>query len=100
MRVIEFMRYLYIVLLFLLCLPAAAQDKLPPQGKQKDSTQFRKRNPQQAQATDGSESITRIEEYKIISYSRDTTFLDTTLTIQKEYKYNFLRRDDFELMPF
>jgi len=99
-RVIEFMRYLYIVLLFLLCLPAAAQDKLPPPGKQKDSTQFRKRNLQQAQATDGSESITRIEEYKIISYSRDTTFLDTTLTIQKEYKYNFLRRDDFELMPF
>ncbi|SHJ95482.1 putative porin [Pseudozobellia thermophila] len=41
-----------------------------------------------------------IEDYKIISYARDTTFLDTTLTIQKEYKYNFLRRDDFELMPF
>ncbi|GGD73195.1 putative porin [Maribacter cobaltidurans] len=41
-----------------------------------------------------------IEDYKIISYSRDTTYLDTTLTIQKEYKYNYLRRDDFELMPF
>ncbi len=26
--------------------------------------------------------------------------MDTTLTIQKEYKYNYLRRDDFELMPF
>jgi hypothetical protein len=26
--------------------------------------------------------------------------LDTTLTIQKEYKYNYLRSDDFELMPF
>lgn len=100
MRVIEFMRYVYIVLLFLVCLPAAAQDKLPPPGKQKDSTQFRKRNLQPSQAKDESESITRIEEYKIISYSRDTTFLDTTLTIQKEYKYNFLRRDDFELMPF
>lgn len=40
-----------------------------------------------------------IKDYKIISFSRDTTFLDTTLTIQKEYKYNYLRRDDFELMP-
>ncbi|MFD2099581.1 putative porin [Flagellimonas iocasae] len=41
-----------------------------------------------------------IEDYKIVSYARDTTFLDTTLTIFKEYKYNYLRKDDFELMPF
>ncbi|MCM4167054.1 hypothetical protein KCTC52924_01912 [Arenibacter antarcticus] len=41
-----------------------------------------------------------IKDYKIINFQRDTTFLDTTISIQKEYKYNFLRRDDFELMPF
>ena len=41
-----------------------------------------------------------IEDYKIISFARDTTYLDTTLTIQKEYKYNYLREDDFELMSF
>ncbi len=41
-----------------------------------------------------------IRNYKIISHQRDTTYLDTTLTIQKEYKYNYLRSDDFELMPF
>lgn len=41
-----------------------------------------------------------IKDYKIISFQRDTMYLDTTLTIQKEYKYNYLRRDDFELMPF
>lgn len=41
-----------------------------------------------------------IRDYKIISYARDTTILDTTLTIQKEYKYNYIREDDFELMPF
>lgn len=41
-----------------------------------------------------------IKDYKIVSYARDTTFLDTTLTIQKEYKYNYIREDDFELMPF
>ena len=40
-----------------------------------------------------------IKDYQIITHQRDTTFLDTTLTIQKEYQYNFLRRDDFELMP-
>lgn len=41
-----------------------------------------------------------ITDYKIISYDRDTTYFDTTLTIQKEYKYNYLRKDDFELLPF
>ncbi|QLE01741.1 putative porin [Galbibacter sp. BG1] len=41
-----------------------------------------------------------IEDYKIISYARDTTHFDTTLTIFKEYKYNYLRKDNFELLPF
>ncbi|MFT4831446.1 MAG: hypothetical protein ACI815_001094 [Psychroserpens sp.] len=46
------------------------------------------------------EPVFTIKDYKIISYARDTTYLDTTISIQKEYKYNFLRKDDFELMPF
>ncbi|WP_349523030.1 putative porin [Muricauda sp. NFXS6] len=41
-----------------------------------------------------------ISDYKIISYQRDTTFVDTSLTIKKDYKYNYIREDDFELMPF
>jgi hypothetical protein len=40
-----------------------------------------------------------IENYKIINYQRDTTLLDSSLTIQKEYRYNYLRRDYFELLP-
>jgi len=42
----------------------------------------------------------KIEQYLIISESNDTTYVDTTLTIQKEYKFNYLRRDNFELLPF
>ncbi len=41
-----------------------------------------------------------IELYKIISYERDTTFLDTTLSIKKHYKFNYLRKDNFELQHF
>ena len=41
-----------------------------------------------------------IANYKIINFQRDTVYLDTSLTIQKEYRYNYLRKDDFELMPF
>jgi hypothetical protein len=41
-----------------------------------------------------------IDWYKIISHQRDTTYLDTTLSIEKEYRFNYLRKDNFELLPF
>jgi len=41
-----------------------------------------------------------IELYKIISVANDTTIVDTSLTIKKLYKYNYLRKDNFELLPF
>ena len=41
-----------------------------------------------------------ITSYKIISIQRDTIILDTTLSIKKEYDYNYLRKDMFGLMPF
>jgi hypothetical protein len=41
-----------------------------------------------------------VTDYLIISQSRDTTYVDTTLTMQKDFKFNYLRTDDFELMPF
>jgi len=40
-----------------------------------------------------------ISAYKMISIKGDTTIVDTTLTLQKDYKFNYLRRDDFELQP-
>ncbi|TDQ22728.1 putative beta-barrel porin [Tenacibaculum caenipelagi] len=43
---------------------------------------------------------TKYTDYKIISHKNDTTIVDTTLTIQKEYKFNFLRKDNFELLAF
>jgi len=46
------------------------------------------------------DSIPPIDLYKIISVKNDTTHLDTTLTILKDYKFNYLRNDNFELLPF
>lgn len=42
----------------------------------------------------------KIQDYLIISHERDTTYLDTSLTIQKEYKFNYLRKDNFGLIAF
>ncbi len=43
---------------------------------------------------------TKYTDYKIISHQRDTSFIDTTLTIKKHYKFNYLRKDNFELLQF
>jgi len=44
--------------------------------------------------------VAKITDYLIISHQNDTTYVDTTLTIKKEYKFNYLRRDEFGLLPF
>lgn len=41
-----------------------------------------------------------ITAYQIYSIRGDTTYVDTSLTIQKDYRFNYLRRDNFELLPF
>ncbi|MFY7988564.1 MAG: putative porin [Flavobacterium sp.] len=38
--------------------------------------------------------------YKIYTLQKDTTYVDTSLTIKSEYKYNLLRKDIFGLLPF
>nr|WP_298997584.1 putative porin [uncultured Allomuricauda sp.] len=98
------MRFFIVISLLLLnaTIINAQQDSIPIAPVAKDSV--KPKPPLNYNKTDSlslkEEGLISIKDYKIISYSRDTTFLDTSLTIQKEYKYNFLRRDDFELMPF
>ena len=81
------MRYLYSLLFLICCLSVKAQDK-----KTKSSLRI---NNDSINATKA-----KIDLYKIISLQNDTIIIDTTLSIQKEYKYNYLRRDIFGLMPF
>ena len=54
----------------------------------KDSTQFK------------TIKTSTFNQYRIISLQRDTTYVDTSLTIKKEYEYNYLRKDIFGLLPF
>ena len=41
-----------------------------------------------------------IRKYLIIDINKDSTYLDTTLTIKKHYKFNYLRKDNFELLKY
>lgn len=38
--------------------------------------------------------------YKIFTIERDTVFVDTSLSVGSEYKFNYLRKDNFGLLPF
>jgi len=44
--------------------------------------------------------VATLDLYRIITLERDTTYIDTSLTIQKEYSHNYLRKDTFGLLPF
>ncbi|MFN3753500.1 putative porin [Flavobacterium sp.] len=59
--------------------------------------------PKDSNTNEGTQSNTpkaTFDQYRIISLQRDTTYVDTSLTIKKEYEYNYLRKDIFGLLPF
>nr|WP_294934400.1 putative porin [uncultured Flavobacterium sp.] len=73
-------------LLLLVCFSGFAQD---------DDLKLEK-----ATAKVNAEKKAPIDLYKIISIERDTTIVDTSLTIHREYKFNYLRKDTFGLLQF
>lgn len=96
------MKYLVTLIIVFFGQILIAQEDSIPAPKEKESSMLGgkdRRVSMKKTAEKQTQAIT-IKDYKIIDYKRDTTFLDTTISIQKEYIYNFLRKDDFELMPF
>ena len=47
-----------------------------------------------------SDTIATIDMYKVVTLQRDTTFVDTSLSLKKEYRINYLRKDNFGLLAF
>ena len=43
---------------------------------------------------------TFFRDYKVIDQNMDTTYIDTSLAIDRSYKFNFLRKDLLDYMPF
>ncbi len=43
---------------------------------------------------------THYTDYKVIDYKKDSTHIDTTLSTKKYYKFNYLRKDNLEVMAF
>jgi hypothetical protein len=45
------------------------------------------------------DTVAPIDKYRFVSIDRDTTYLDTSLTQQREYSFNYLQRQ-FWFTPF
>lgn len=53
-----------------------------------------------AETSDKNEKKPPIDLYKFYTLQQDSTYVDTTLSLKSEYKYNLLRKDLFGLLPF
>ena len=88
------MRIFFFVSLFVLPIVLFSQEKKATgfdfNGRYNSSDSIRK--PKAKEAT--------LDLYRIITLECDTTYIDTSLTIQKEYSHNYLRKDTFGLLPF
>lgn len=87
--------------LILICVSGFSQIK-PKEQLDQTRTESERKKPGSYKQSKSGQKDTQIviQDYKITTLDRDTTFLDTTLTVQKEYRYNYLRKDNFELLPF
>ena len=103
--------YLFLILLVFWSIPNFSQDFQMPKGPSQDLN--RGGNLQNSSIADslmnrfGDKSTrlnknpdAKIQDYLIITRQNDTIVVDTSLTIEKYHKINFLREDDFELIPF
>ena len=103
--------YLLLILLVFWSIPNFSQDFQMPKGPSQDLN--RAGNLQNSSIADslmnrfGDKSTrlnknpdAKIQDYLMITRQNDTIVVDTSLTIEKYHKINFLREDDFELIPF
>ena len=87
----------FYVALFLLPLFVFAQTKDP---QTKGNIAAGKEKKVQLTEPAKNDTIATIDMYKIITLQHDNTYVDTSLTIQKECKFNYLRKDNVGLLPF
>jgi len=98
------LKYFFVILAFLFTQLSSAQRK-PLLNNNSSSTPSNLTSQQSSdtintRSTSGKFKRAPIDQYRVISIENDTTYLDTTLSIRKEYIYNYLRKDNFGLLPF
>ncbi|APY12809.1 hypothetical protein BWZ22_09615 [Seonamhaeicola sp. S2-3] len=85
---------------FFVCIFSIVQAQVNPEGNSRPPRKDQDSVSNNRNARKEQEKKADITQYQIISVENDTTYVDTTLSIKKEYKFNYLRKDNFGLMPF
>jgi hypothetical protein len=75
------------------------EDKKPQRSNGMDINSSYQRSSDSLKTSENIKIATQ-DMYRFITLERDTTYIDTSLTIQKEYSHNYLRKDTFGLLPF
>ncbi|MBF8150103.1 putative porin [Winogradskyella sp. F6397] len=91
-------KYFYILVFCFFTVSLVAQTKLSKVNKvnpnnRSDTTSLTNRSK-------GFKELATIDMYLQFNNALDTISVDTTLTIKKDYKLNYLQKDNFNLMPF
>ena len=89
------MRILFYLYIFLLPTLLFSQAR-PIEDESKSTFADRLKGQQDGDTT----KVATLDMYRFISLERDTTYIDTSLTIQREYSHNYLRKDTFGLLAF
>lgn len=92
-------KYVFLCSFILFVITAQGQTKLN-RGNVPDRGNPFGNDSSQAKKSKGFDKLASIDMYIKYNKTVDTTIVDTTLTIQKAYKFNYLQKDLFGLMPF
>ena len=92
-------RFFLVLIFFSFPLIIFSQQEIIDEETLRGKEQLKEETEKKAEKKD-SIPIIPITDYKYFFYNGMEKSVDTTLTIYKDYKFNFIREDDFELLPF
>lgn len=93
------LKYFLFVILFLVLSELSSQVKLN-NANVPDTGESYGRDTSNVKRAKGFKNVASIDMYLKFNTELDTATVDTTLSIRKDYKFNYLQKDNFGLMPF
>jgi hypothetical protein len=92
-------KYLFIIFFIFLFKVVHSQTKLN-KGTINERDNPYKDDSSRVKRSKGFKKLATIDMYLELSIEKDSVIVDTTLSILKDYKFNYLQKDNFGLMPF
>ena len=92
-------KYIILIIFCLFAVDLTSQVKLN-NGKLNDKDNPFKDDTSKVKRSKGFKKLATIDMYLQFNNTLDSIAVDTTLSIKKDYKFNYLQKDNFGLMPF